>query len=104
MFINNCPSMGLSINSYAKANGYYNSDVSGLVEDIIAERAGSCPLEGAKSALEDGSVWAGTDVAAELLEQLHALICEHEEIAPVSTCTHDVIQMAIDEIRGAHGG
>ena len=83
MFINNCPSLGLSINSFRKASGYANSDVVGLVDDIIAERAGSCPLEGAKEALEDGAAWQGSDATPELLEQLHALICEHEEMASI---------------------
>lgn len=76
-FINYSVNTGLSINTYRQPNGYANSDVSGLVDDILAERDGNCPLEGAKELLESDS-WQGSNATPELLEQLHALIREFE--------------------------
>jgi hypothetical protein len=81
MFINNCPTFGITINAFRKANAVMSEDVAGLIDDILSERAGCCPLEGAKAALEDGAAWAGTDATPELLEQLYNLICEYEETA-----------------------
>lgn len=78
MFINFDVNTGLSINSYRKPNGYANDDIGGLVDDILADRCGNCPLEGAKAALESGGYWQGSNATQELLEELHALICEHE--------------------------
>lgn len=75
-FINYNAHTGLSINTYRAPEGYANSDVTGLVEDIHAERSGCCPLEGALEALEDGSLWQDAD--QEILEELHALISSHE--------------------------
>lgn len=77
-FINYDVNTGLSINTF-RNNGYANSDVGGLVDDIVAEREGYCSLDGAKDALEDGAFWAGSNATQEILEELHALICEFED-------------------------
>ena len=58
------------------------SDVTGLVDDILAERDGCCPLGGAKDALEDGTLWAGSDATTEMLEEIHSAICEWEAENP----------------------
>ena len=86
MFINNCPTTGITINSFRKARGYANSDVVGLVDDILNGRPGCCPLEAAKDALEDGSLWDDDDHTKEATSLIHTLICQHEEI---SSLTHD---------------
>lgn len=78
MFINYSVNAGISINSFRQPSGYANSEVTGLVDDILAERDGCCPLDGAKSALEDGALWAGSDATAEVLEMVHSAICEWE--------------------------
>lgn len=73
-FINFDPARGLSIATYRQPQGACNGDVLGLVEDIRAGRPGCCDLEGAKAALEDGSLW--TDDDQETLELLHAAVSE----------------------------
>lgn len=78
MFINYDANKGLSINPYRAPDGYANGDVGGLVDDIMAERTGCCPLEGAKNALEDGALWNGSDATPEVLEEIHNAICEYE--------------------------
>ena len=75
-FINFGPVSGVSINTYRKPEGSANDDVRGLVEDIRANRAGCCDLEGAKAALEDGSLWSDDD--QETLELLHDVIRNFE--------------------------
>lgn len=75
-FINYDPNTGISINTYRQTNGYANDDVVELVADIVAGRPGCCPLEGAKDALEDGSLWNDKD--QEAIEAIHNLIQEHE--------------------------
>lgn len=82
MFINYNVNTGISINTYRQASGYANSDVNGLVDDILAGRDGSCPLDGAKDALEDGYLWAGTDATPEILEEIHSAVCEWEAENP----------------------
>ena len=67
LFINYSPVSGLSINSF-RNNGYYNSNVVGLVEDIRTGCASCCPLEGALDALNDGSLWEGKD--QEIIEEV----------------------------------
>lgn len=79
MFINYSPLTGVSINSFRQPSGYANWDVDGLVVDIIAGRDSSCRLEGAKDALEDGSLWPDNDVVQEVLEEVHAAICDWEK-------------------------
>jgi len=79
MFINYDVNRGLSINSYRHPSATMSKDVAELVDDIIADQNGCCPLEGAKDALEDGSVWQGSDATHELLEELHALIRNYEK-------------------------
>ena len=73
LFINYSVNTGLSINAYRGANGYANSDVSGLVEDIIADRNGNCPVDGALEMLESDE-WSGTNATPELLDELAMLI------------------------------
>lgn len=72
-FINFDVTTGLSINTYRNPNGYANSDVIGLVEDMVAGISGSCPLDGALEILESDD-WAGTNATPELLEDIVALI------------------------------
>jgi hypothetical protein len=79
MFINYSTQTGLSINTFRTPSGYANSDIIGLVDDICAGKDSCCPLDGSKAALEDGSLWA--ECPDETLEDLHALICEHEKNA-----------------------
>ena len=55
--------------------GLFNEDIIGLVEDMIADRSSSCPLDGALDALRDGAAWAGTNATTEILELLDAAIC-----------------------------
>lgn len=78
MFINYSVNTGISINTYRKPSGYANSDIGGLVEDIIAERDGCCPLEGAKDLLEDGHYWQGSNAPQEILNEIHTAICDWE--------------------------
>lgn len=79
MFINYNVNTGISINTYRHASGYANSDVTGLIDDILAGRHGNCPLDGAKDALEDGALWQGSNATQEILEEIHAAICEWED-------------------------
>lgn len=72
-FINFDTTTGLSINTYRSPNGYANSDVIGLVEDIVAGSSGNCPLDGALEILESND-WAGASATPELLEDLVTLI------------------------------
>jgi len=74
MFINYSANAGITLNTKPNA-GWQNDDVIGLIDDILSERDSSCPLSGALDALEDGSLW-GDDVAAEVLEVVHAAILE----------------------------
>ena len=73
-----------SINSFRTADGYANSDALGLIEDIIEGRSGSCPLDGAKDAMEDGECLAelcekhGDNTVQNVVEGLHFLIECHE--------------------------
>ena len=78
MFINYDENTGLSINTYRHPGGYANSDVAGLVDDILAGHTGCCPLEGAIAVLEDGGMWAGSNATPALLEELHLLATEYE--------------------------
>jgi hypothetical protein len=75
-FINYRPLTGLFITTYRQPYGYMNEDVIGLAEDIASRRTGCCPLEGAKGALEDGSLLANID--QEIVEELYNHICEFE--------------------------
>ena len=75
-FINYRPEIGFSVNGWRVPGGYFNDDVLGLVDDVLGECAGSCPLDGAKDALEDGSLWA--DGMENILESLHYAIAPFE--------------------------
>lgn len=76
-YINFAPALGVSIDTFRKPEGYANDDVRGLVEGIRAGRPGCCDLDGAKAALEDGSLWSDGD--QEALELLHSAIRDFEK-------------------------
>lgn len=78
MFINYSSHCGITINSFRNTSGFANSDVKGLVEDILAENDGSCPLEGSRSALQDGTLWNDTFFTQDVLEAIHAAIDDYE--------------------------
>lgn len=84
MFINYNPNTGYSVSHFRDPKGYYNSDILGLIEDIIFGGAGSCPLDGAKDALEDGAALAGLceeygdEVVQLVVEELYFLTESHE--------------------------
>lgn len=82
MFINYNVNTGISITTHRQVLGVANSYVTGLVDDILAERNGCCPLDGAKDALEDGTLWTGSDATPEILEEIHSAICEWEAENP----------------------
>lgn len=78
LFINFSPERGYSLNTYRDSEALLNDDVTGLVEDVVANRPGCCPADGALDALEDGSAWGGfsrrgVDVQP-ILEDIHALL------------------------------
>lgn len=76
LFINyNANTETLSINTF-RNNGYFNDDVTGLVEDIAVGVSSSCYLEGALDAVRDGAAWAGTNATTEILEMIDEAICE----------------------------
>lgn len=77
-FINYSVNSGVSINTFRQAGGHANEDITGLVDDMMTGRDGCCPLDGSKAALEDGSLWQGSDATQEVLEQLHSAICNWE--------------------------
>ena len=70
--INFSPVSGISIDRHRAPGASVDDDVRGLVADIRANRAGRCLLDGARDALEDGSLWEDDD--QETLELLHATI------------------------------
>jgi hypothetical protein len=62
-------------------------DVTGFIDDILKCRdSSSCLLEGAKEALEDGEIWAGSNAKPELLEWLHSVIVNFENTPPNGYC------------------
>lgn len=80
MFINyHAPTGTLSIDEDA---GYAVEDIGWLADCIQGttrqSQCASCPLEGAKYALEDGEYWQGSSVTAQTLEEIHNLIIQHE--------------------------
>lgn len=77
-FINYNVNTGINIATYRQPTGYANSDVGGLVDDILAGRDGCCPLEGAKDTLEDGYYWQGSDATPEILSEIHDAISAWE--------------------------
>ena len=77
-FINYNPMTGFSINTFREPNGYCNEDVLGLVEDVQNGASSCCMLDGAKDALEDGSLW--TDEQQEIVESIHSVITEDENL------------------------
>lgn len=77
MYINYDPNQGISISTFHQPEGYYNSDVSGLIDDMVAGKPGCCPLKGSLDALQDGSIWPNSDAAQSALEELHSAIIAH---------------------------
>jgi hypothetical protein len=77
-FINYNPMTGFSINTFRDSDGYYNDDVLGLVEDVQNGASSCCMVEGAKDALEDGSLW--TDAQQEIVESIHNAIVDNENL------------------------
>ena len=78
-FINyNAHTNEISIKTYRQPQGYAHDDVGGLVEGIVAEQFGCCPLQGAKATLEDGFYWQSSNATQDILEAVHNAICEHE--------------------------
>jgi len=75
MFINFTSATGVHVLSYRRAETCSNLDVTGLIEDIRAHRSASCPLAGARAALEDGSLWTDEDQFA--IELVYAAITDH---------------------------
>ena len=77
MFINYNVNYGIRISSYREPQGYFNSGVTGLVDDIVAERDGCCPLEGALELLES-DIWQGSNATTEILEEIVQAIENYE--------------------------
>ena len=77
LFLNYSVNTGLSINTF-RNTGYFNDDVAGLVEDMLAGKNSSCDLEGALDAVRDGSLWSDNDDVQGVLEYIDAAICEYE--------------------------
>lgn len=75
LFNNYSSNQGLSINHY-RSHGYDNSDVMGLVDDIVANQNGHCPLDGVKDAINDSSLW--DDNVQPILEDIAEFIREYE--------------------------
>ena len=76
MFINFTPERGLEIRPYRHPK-CVAGDITDLVIDLrFRDIAVSCPLDGAKEALEDGRLWKDDD--QEAIEEAHAAILEHE--------------------------
>lgn len=72
-FINYRPLMGVDISQHRAPIGYHNDDIIGLIEDAINGHPGSCPLEGAQEAINDGSLWSDRGA----LEMIAEAIREH---------------------------
>jgi len=80
LFINFSPLAGYSVNTYRNPNGYANNDVLGFVDDVFNGVDSSCPLEGAREALEDGSLWAGQGHMQETIEGVHDFLVRAQEL------------------------
>ena len=78
MFINFDTMTGLSINSFRNPSAIACDDVGDLINEMKKGNDAVCDLAGAKDLLEDGAYWNGSDVTQEDLEEVHALIIEHE--------------------------
>lgn len=78
LFINYDFNVGLSINSGQNPAGYANSDVQGLVEDLMSDTLhSSCPLDGALKALNDDSLWSEDE--RDIVESIKVAIECHRE-------------------------
>lgn len=78
MFVNYSVVTGVSVNPY-RNNGYANSDVGGLVDDMVNGVDGNCPLEGTMEALMDGEYWQNSNATAEILEEVFEAIIKYHE-------------------------
>lgn len=63
LFINFDPVAGLTIGPMRSPAGYANSDITGLIDDMVVQCAGNAPLNGALESLANGA--AGTGIAAQ---------------------------------------
>lgn len=71
-FINYDQHTGLSIDSYRNPSATVG-DITDLIAAVKSEDESiTCQLEGAKAALEDGSIWQDDDQDA--LEEVHDLV------------------------------
>lgn len=78
LFINYDFNVGLSVSPERNPAGYANSDVQGLVEDVMSESShSSCPFDGALKALNDDSLWSEDE--REIVESIKAVIEGHRE-------------------------
>lgn len=75
-FINYNNGEGLTLTEFA---AYAETDIQDFVDSVQRDISQSAPLDGALAALEDGSLWA--DDQQPLIEEIHALITEHERTA-----------------------
>jgi transcriptional regulator with XRE-family HTH domain len=77
MFINYDKNTGLSIDSFRNPSATVG-DITDLVAAVKTEDESiTCQLEGAKDALEDGSIWQDDD--QEALEEVHDFIARFEK-------------------------
>lgn len=78
LFINYDFNVGLSIDSGQNPAGYANSDVQGLVEDLMSGSLhSSCPLDGALDELSNDDLWS--DDEREIVESIIVAISNHRE-------------------------
>ena len=78
LFIKYDFNVGLSISPERNPAGYANSDVQGLVEDMMSESShSSCPFDGALKALNDDSLWSEDE--RDIVESIRAIILSHED-------------------------
>ena len=75
-FINFDPLTGFSVTTY-RNQVTWCGDVTDLVSDARSNNAACCPIDGAKDALEDGSLWEDDD--QETIEDLHNVICRWQD-------------------------
>ena len=83
MFINYDPIKGITINSFRNPNGYANSDVKGLLEDMILANPGCCPLAGSWDAIHDDELLSAIDANDEDIkrarDEIYSAIIDNAE-------------------------
>lgn len=78
LFINYDFNVGLSVSPERNPTGYANSDVQGLVEDMMSDCLhSSCPFDSALEALEDGALWSEEE--REVVESIRVIVLNHED-------------------------